>query len=145
MSKTLSGNARAAIVAAALLLPLTLAGNSFAEDPAAITITLKDDAFSPAEVKVPAGKAFTLKFANKDAAAAEIEAKDLKIETVNGDARLGDLFLLASDGLTRLVNDAELATELTSKSPTDAAESLVAAALARGAPDNVTMVITKVT
>ena len=82
MSKTLSGNARAAIVAAALLLPLTLAGNSFAEDPAAITITLKDDAFSPAEVKVPAGKAFTLKFANKDAAAAEIEAKDLKIEQV---------------------------------------------------------------
>jgi serine/threonine-protein phosphatase Stp1 len=71
-------------------------------------------------------------------------AEDLKIETVSGDARLGDLFLLASDGLTRLVNDAELATELTSKSPADAAESLVAAALARGAPDNVTMVITKV-
>jgi serine/threonine protein phosphatase Stp1 len=72
-------------------------------------------------------------------------AEELKIETVSGDARPGDLFLLASDGLTRLVNDAELATELTSKPPADAAESLVQAALSRGAPDNVTMIITKVT
>jgi serine/threonine protein phosphatase PrpC len=70
--------------------------------------------------------------------------EDLKIDTVSGDARLGDLFLLASDGLTRLVNDAELATELTSKPPADAADSLVATALSRGAPDNVTMIITKV-
>ena len=70
--------------------------------------------------------------------------EDLKIETMRGDARQGDLFLLASDGLTRLVNDAELATELTSKCPADAAESLVATALSRGAPDNVTMIITRV-
>ena len=71
--------------------------------------------------------------------------EDLKIEKVSGDALPGDLFLLASDGLTRLVNDAELATELASRSPADAAESLVAAALSRGAPDNVTLIIIKVT
>ena len=71
--------------------------------------------------------------------------EDLKIDTVSGDARPGDLFLLASDGLTRLVNDAELAVELTSKRPADAAESLVATALSRGAPDNVTMILTSVT
>lgn len=69
---------------------------------------------------------------------------DLKIDAVSGDVRSGDLFLLASDGLTRLVNDAELTAELTSKCPAEAAESLVETALSRGAPDNVTMIITKV-
>lgn len=69
---------------------------------------------------------------------------DLKIDTVSGDVRPGDLFLLASDGLTRLVNDAELAAELVSKRPEEAAEALVQTALSRGAPDNVTMIITKV-
>lgn len=53
-----------------------------AEDAATIVITLKNDAFSPAEVKVTAGKTFVLKFVNQDAAAAEIEAKDFKIEKV---------------------------------------------------------------
>ncbi len=70
--------------------------------------------------------------------------EDLKIDTVSGDVSPGDLFLLASDGLTRLVNDAELAMELTSKRPAEAAESLVQTALSRGAPDNVTMIIAKV-
>ena len=45
-------------------------------------MTLKGDVFTPAEVKVPAGQPFVFKFVNGDAAAAEIEAKDLKIEKV---------------------------------------------------------------
>ena len=53
-----------------------------AETPAQFEVTLKGDVFSPAEIKVPAGKPFTLKFMNQDAAAAEIEAKDLKIEKI---------------------------------------------------------------
>ena len=53
-----------------------------AETATPIEITLQADVFAPAEVKAPAGKPFILKFTNKDTAAAEIEAKDLKIEKV---------------------------------------------------------------
>lgn len=70
-------------------------------------------------------------------------AKDLRIDTVSGDAQPGDQFLLASDGLTRMVDDQELAAQLTSTSPAEAAENLIEAVLARGAPDNVTLIIAK--
>ena len=69
--------------------------------------------------------------------------EELKVETSSGDAAAGDLFLLASDGLTRLVDDNELVAELTSRPPADAAETLIETVLARGAPDNVTIVIAK--
>ncbi|WP_158554804.1 cupredoxin domain-containing protein [Methylovirgula sp. 4M-Z18] len=51
-------------------------------DEATIEVVLQNDAFSPAEIKVPAGQPFTLKVSNKESAAAEIEAKGLKIEKV---------------------------------------------------------------
>lgn len=69
--------------------------------------------------------------------------EELKVDTVNGDAMSGDLFLLASDGLTRVVEDAEIVAELTSKPPGQAAETLIETVLSRGAPDNVTIVIAK--
>lgn len=53
-----------------------------AADELTVEVTLQNDAFSPAEVKVPAGKAFVLKVINRDSGAAEIEAKELKIEKV---------------------------------------------------------------
>jgi len=53
-----------------------------AADAPTIEVTLQNDTFSPAEVKVAANTAVILKFINKDAAAAEIEAKDLNIEKV---------------------------------------------------------------
>lgn len=67
--------------------------------------------------------------------------EELRIDTVSGDAKPGDRFLLASDGLTRLVDDAELVAILTSDSPAAAADRLIETALSRGAPDNVTMII----
>ena len=70
-------------------------------------------------------------------------AEDLKVDTVSGDARAGDQFLLASDGLTRLVEDRELAEELGSRPPVDAADRLIDMVLSRGAPDNVTIIITR--
>jgi serine/threonine protein phosphatase PrpC len=70
-------------------------------------------------------------------------ADELKIEIVSGDARSGDQFLLATDGLTRVVEDSELAAELGSGRPRDVAEKLVGTVLARGAPDNVSLIITK--
>lgn len=69
--------------------------------------------------------------------------EDLKVEIASGDAIPGDLFLLASDGLTRLVDDGELAAELISRPPADAVEALIETVLDRGAPDNVTIVVVK--
>lgn len=70
-------------------------------------------------------------------------SEDLVVDVVGGDARTGDLFLLASDGLTRLVGDSEILAELVSKAPPAAASSLVDLVLARGAPDNVSIIITR--
>ena len=72
-------------------------------------------------------------------------AEELRIDVERGDARPADLFLLASDGLTRLVEDSELVAELTSRQPEEAADKLVETVLARGAPDNVSIIIAKVT
>jgi len=72
-------------------------------------------------------------------------SEGLKIDTAGGDARPGDLFLLASDGLTRVVADDELAAELTKHPPSEAADRLIATVLARGAPDNVSLIIVSMT
>jgi serine/threonine protein phosphatase PrpC len=47
--------------------------------------------------------------------------------------------------LTRLIDDQELLRELASGIPAEAAERLLETSLARGAPDNVTMIIVKLT
>ena len=51
-----------------------------AEDIVTYETTLKDKAFTVAEIKVPAGKPFIIKLNNANAAAAELEAKELKVE-----------------------------------------------------------------
>lgn len=71
-------------------------------------------------------------------------APELKVETVGGEVRSGDQFILASDGVTRLVEDHELARELGGGSMDEAADGLIDMVLARGAPDNATIVIVKV-
>ena len=65
----------------------------------------------------------------------------LQVDVTSGDAQPGDIFLLASDGLTRMVGEAELVDELTAWAPDDAADRLVDKCLERGAPDNVSLVI----
>lgn len=70
-------------------------------------------------------------------------ADDLQIEVANGDADLGDIFLLATDGLTKVVGDMELLTELNSGDPAQVADRLIETVLARGAPDNVSIIIVK--
>jgi serine/threonine protein phosphatase PrpC len=71
-------------------------------------------------------------------------SQELVIDTVGGDVRSGDQFLLATDGLTRVVADDEMATELVSNVPAKAAERLIEKVLSRGAPDNVSIIIAKV-
>lgn len=78
-------SSRRLLPALALSVCLGFAGEILpvaAEDAPTFTLTLESDVFSPAELKVPAGKAFVLKVVNKENAAVEIEAKDLKIEKV---------------------------------------------------------------
>ncbi|MDE2445461.1 MAG: cupredoxin domain-containing protein [Alphaproteobacteria bacterium] len=63
-------------------LPLLAAATAQAEEIVTYETTLKDATFSVAEIKVPAGKPFIIKLNNANAAAAELEAKDLKIEKI---------------------------------------------------------------
>lgn len=71
-------------------------------------------------------------------------AKELRVDTVSGDVRPGDHFLLATDGVTRLVSDEELALELKANPPAAAARKLIETVLSRGAPDNASLIITKI-
>jgi serine/threonine protein phosphatase PrpC len=58
-----------------------------------------------------------------------------------GVVRPGDRFLLCSDGLTNMVGDAEIAAEIAAGTPLAAAERLRDLVLARGAIDNVTIIV----
>lgn len=71
-------------------------------------------------------------------------AEQVEVDTVGGEALPGDLFLLASDGLTRVVPDDEIAAELLRSPPPAAADNLIQTVLARGAPDNVTLILVSV-
>ena len=53
----------------------------------------------------------------------------------------GDRFLLCSDGLTNMVAGSEIAREIGTAAPSEAAQRLLDLVLARGAIDNVTIVI----
>ena len=70
-------------------------------------------------------------------------SEQVEVDVVSGDAVPGDQFLIASDGLTRVVEDDEIASELQSSPPDQAADKLIELVLSRGAPDNVTIVIVK--
>ncbi|MFN9367179.1 MAG: PP2C family protein-serine/threonine phosphatase [Planctomycetia bacterium] len=54
-----------------------------------------------------------------------------------------DVFVLCSDGLSGVVGDREIGAVAATLSPREAAAALVGLALARGAPDNVTVIVAK--
>ena len=56
-----------------------------------------------------------------------------------------DTFLLSSDGLTGVITDAELAALLANIPPAEAVQVLVDLANLRGGPDNITLIVAKVT
>ena len=68
---------------AAGLVALAVAGSVFpaySEETVPVEIIVKDHVFSPAEVKLPAGKVVMLTVKNQDATPMEFESKPLKIE-----------------------------------------------------------------
>lgn len=68
---------------------------------------------------------------------------DLELEIVQDILEKDDLFIICSDGLTAHVTDAEILELARGHAPRDACDALVALTLARGAIDNVTVVIAR--
>ncbi len=83
----------AALIFAVSLL-LAHSGHGPADDD--IVITIKDHKFSPAEVKIPAGKRVILTVVNDDPTPEEFESKAMKVEKIipgksKGTVRVGPL------------------------------------------------------
>lgn len=67
---------------------------------------------------------------------------DVPVDISVREARVGDRWMLCSDGLSGVVSRATMLTTMTEvEDPGDCADALVALALAAGAPDNVTCII----
>ncbi len=66
---------------------------------------------------------------------------DLMLDAEILEAREGDLFLLCTDGLNKEVRDEEIGKTLNDNRLSDAADALIRLTLARGARDNVTLVL----
>ncbi len=60
------------------------------------------------------------------------------------EARIGDRFLLCSDGLCGVIDSDAISECLTAVDPTNAVTMLIDAAMAAGAPDNITVVVADV-
>jgi serine/threonine protein phosphatase PrpC len=67
----------------------------------------------------------------------------LQLDVVDGRLEPNDVFLLCSDGLTGLVDDAPIAAILTGAEPHVAADRLIEAALAAGGYDNVSAIVVR--
>jgi protein phosphatase len=69
--------------------------------------------------------------------------RELHLDVVDGRLEPDDLFLLCSDGLTGMVDDAAIAAILSEVEPDIAAERLIEAALAAGGADNVSVIVVR--
>jgi protein phosphatase len=70
---------------------------------------------------------------------------DVEPDVYSGEVRMGDLFLVASDGLTGMVDDRRLAMLLMSRAePERKVYSLIQEANARGGLDNITAIVVQV-
>lgn len=67
------------------------------------------------------------------------------IDVVLGKPKVGDLYILCSDGLTKMVKDSEIARiAAAEKSPSEIVEDLVATANANGGKDNISVIVIRV-
>jgi len=67
----------------------------------------------------------------------------LIVDSLDGSIRPNDTFLLCSDGLSNLLGESELADVAKTPDLEDAAEALLALALQRRAPDNVSVILVR--
>jgi plastocyanin len=81
-SADMTKNTRATLMMLAPLLVLIAADPAPADEPATVTIAIKDHQFEPAEVHAPPGKAIAITVKNLDAIAAEFESDALHVEKV---------------------------------------------------------------
>jgi serine/threonine protein phosphatase PrpC len=65
---------------------------------------------------------------------------EVEVDRADGEVQAGDVFLLCSDGLHGVVDDAIIAGELGRAAPGRALDRLIALTLDNGAPDNVTAI-----
>jgi serine/threonine protein phosphatase PrpC len=68
---------------------------------------------------------------------------DVKLDSAEGDMRVGDVFVLATDGVTGVCKDSELAGILSKDGLDTAADRIVTLCLERGAPDNLSLILVK--
>ena len=68
--------------AVAVALVSGLALPALAADPVALTLTLQDHRFTPAELLAPAGQPIVITVLNHDPSAEEFESESLKVEKV---------------------------------------------------------------
>jgi serine/threonine protein phosphatase PrpC len=71
-------------------------------------------------------------------------SREVDIDRVTGDAEPGDIFVLASDGVTRVMSADDIMKTVLTRNPMQAGEEIVSTVLERGAPDNLTVVIVRV-
>ena len=72
-------------------------------------------------------------------------ADDIEPDVLEGDARMGDCFLLASDGLTGMVEDRRIHQLLTSRAaPARIVDALISEANNNGGNDNITAIVVRV-
>lgn len=70
------------VFALALAAAAALSNGGMARAQEALTITIKDHKFEPAELKVPVNKRITLTVVNDDPTPEEFESRTLKVEKV---------------------------------------------------------------
>ena len=70
------------VFALAVAAAAALSSGTNAHAQEALTVTIKDHRFEPAELKVPANKRITLTVINDDATPEEFESRPLKVEKV---------------------------------------------------------------
>ena len=81
MTKDRRGNVLIGTLAAAALMTFAATTPLKAQE-VSLSITIKNHAFQPAELRAPAGKAIKITVRNADSAAAEFESGDLRVEKV---------------------------------------------------------------
>jgi len=109
----------------------------FSEDHTATMRLVRLGNITPEQAKTHPQRNSLTQFVGIDEAEMVIEAHKSKVKMKNG-----DVFMLCSDGLTDMVEEAEISRILAaSTKPAEAARRLVEAALSREGRDNITVII----